>query len=209
MMGRPDASASRATAAPSDLSAVPVEVREVPAGGGTELGEVEVGVPADERVERPADTGDAALEGPRALVGLEGEADVAAGCLHGDSGDAELPRRERREEPDTGAHEGLTAVRARAVVAVCASACGIITLTAGLSGFSCQKRRVEPVEPARPAELGEAPYLTDPHTRTALRRRGRLPRPRGARWHVGRAAIGEFGYALLIDVRRGRGFVPA
>ena len=55
-----------------------VEVRLEADDAGAELGQVEVGVAPDERVERPRDDGDAPLRRPRPLVLLEGEPDVRA-----------------------------------------------------------------------------------------------------------------------------------
>ena len=54
---------------------------------GAELDEVEVGVAADQRVERPGDSGQSVFEGPGPLVLLEGEADVAAAPRFLDTGD--------------------------------------------------------------------------------------------------------------------------
>ena len=85
-----------------------VEVAVEGDGRGAELDEVEVGVAADQRVERPGDSAQPVVERPRPLVLLEGEADVAAAQPLLDAGDVAVqvgPALVGAEEAEGGADD--------------------------------------------------------------------------------------------------------
>ena len=96
-----------------------VEVRQVLDRLGAQLGQVEVRVAADQRVEGPGDLRDAAQQCPGPLVQLEREPDVAAGHRRRDPGDVAVQRvlGRRVEEADARADQTVAVERAADVVA--------------------------------------------------------------------------------------------